>query len=111
MTAFFAFMNDERENVQKDNPGMAHTGIAKIVGEMWKALSAENKKIYVDNNKMAMVQWKVDKQEYSKTDVAKAFHRNVRTVNIIKVIESEFPVKQPELCISFDSRSCALISG
>ena len=56
MTAFFAFMNDERENVQKDNPGMAHTGIAKIVGEMWKALSAENKKIYVDNNKMAMVQ-------------------------------------------------------
>lgn len=89
MTAFFAFMGDERENIQKDNPGIAHTEIAKKGGEMWKALSADEKKNYEDNYKTAMVKWKVDNQEYQETDGAKAFQKNARTVDIGKLMKSK----------------------
>jgi len=89
MTAFFAFMGDERENIQKDNPGIAHTEIAKKGGEMWKALSAEEKKSYEEKYKTAMVKWKVDNQEYQETDGAKAFQKQARTVDIGKVMKSK----------------------
>ena len=82
-------MGDERENIQKDNPGIAHTEIAKKGGEMWKALSADEKKNYEDNYKTAMVKWKVDNQEYQETDGAKAFQKNARTVDIGKVMKSK----------------------
>ncbi|KAH7846216.1 hypothetical protein Vadar_011319 [Vaccinium darrowii] len=36
----------ERENIKKTNPGIAFTDIAKVLGEKWKKMSAEEKKPY-----------------------------------------------------------------
>ncbi|CRK91647.1 CLUMA_CG005297, isoform A [Clunio marinus] len=42
-TAFMAWLNDNRENIKKDNPGIKITEIAKKGGEMWSALKDKSK--------------------------------------------------------------------
>ena len=39
MSSYFLWMNAERENIKKDNPGFTIGEIAKKAGELWKALS------------------------------------------------------------------------
>ena len=38
-SAFMIFMNEHREQIKRDNPGIAFTDIAKKRGEMWRELS------------------------------------------------------------------------
>ena len=42
-TAFMAYSNSIRSQVQKENPGMKITDISKEIGIRWKALSAEDR--------------------------------------------------------------------
>lgn len=59
MSAYFFFMNENREKIKTENPGIAFTEIAKVAGEKWKAVSAEEKAKY---EKMAAN----DKERYAK---------------------------------------------
>ncbi|XP_053964664.1 FACT complex subunit Ssrp1 [Anastrepha ludens] len=42
-TAFMLWLNDSREQIKKDNPGIKVTEIAKKAGEMWKELKDKSK--------------------------------------------------------------------
>jgi hypothetical protein len=38
MSAYFFFINEERENIKKDNPGIKVTEVSKIAGERWREI-------------------------------------------------------------------------
>lgn len=42
-TAFMVWMNESREQIKKDNPGISFTDIAKKGGELWSALKDKSK--------------------------------------------------------------------
>ncbi|GMH02400.1 hypothetical protein Nepgr_004239 [Nepenthes gracilis] len=42
-TSFFYFSQAERENVKKENPGIAFLDVAKVLSNKWKSMSAEEK--------------------------------------------------------------------
>ncbi|KAI3743744.1 hypothetical protein L1987_56809 [Smallanthus sonchifolius] len=46
MSGFMFFSQLERENVKKDNPGIAFQEIGRVLGERWNKLSAEEKEPY-----------------------------------------------------------------
>ncbi|EAY01387.1 HMG box family protein [Trichomonas vaginalis G3] len=45
---YICFCKEKRPQVKADNPGIAFGDIAKKLGEMWKNLSEEEKKPYVE---------------------------------------------------------------
>ena len=46
MSSYFLWMNANRENIKKDNPGAGIGEIAKKAGELWKALSDKSVSTY-----------------------------------------------------------------
>ena len=46
MTTFFAFINQNRERIKKENPDVSVCEIGKLAGQEWKALSDDQKKEY-----------------------------------------------------------------
>ncbi|AES99589.1 putative chromatin remodeling & transcriptional activation HMG family [Medicago truncatula] len=46
MSGFMFFSQMERENIKKANPGISFTDVAKLLGENWKKMSAEEKEPY-----------------------------------------------------------------
>ncbi|XP_057519671.1 FACT complex subunit SSRP1-like isoform X2 [Amaranthus tricolor] len=46
MSGFMFFSQAERENTKKENPGIMFTDIAKVLGEKWRNMSAEEKEPY-----------------------------------------------------------------
>merc|ERR1712110_1036220 len=42
-SAFFLWMNENRDQIKKDNPGIALTEISKKAGEMWKEMEDKSK--------------------------------------------------------------------
>ena len=62
MTAFFYFSTEMRPKIKKDNPDMSFGDLGKKIGELYRALSADEKKRYED---MA----KKDKERYKKAQI------------------------------------------
>ncbi|GAV03684.1 hypothetical protein RvY_14074 [Ramazzottius varieornatus] len=48
LSAYMYWLNDRREQIKKDNPGISVTDIAKKGGELWKTLTDKDKKKYDD---------------------------------------------------------------
>lgn len=46
--AYMIFSNEKRGEVKAENPGLKVTEIAKVIGDMWKELSEEEKQEYKD---------------------------------------------------------------
>ena len=46
MNAFLLFSQYHRQSVKDDNPGICVTDVAKILGQMWRALSEREKNDY-----------------------------------------------------------------
>ncbi|KAI8915431.1 nucleosome binding protein, partial [Powellomyces hirtus] len=46
LSAYLFFSNDKRSDVLAENPGMAVPEVSKKLGELWKAISAEDKAKY-----------------------------------------------------------------
>ncbi|CAN6572090.1 unnamed protein product [Malus baccata var. baccata] len=46
MSGFMFFSNTERENVRRENPGIAFTAVGRALGEKWKKMSADEKEPY-----------------------------------------------------------------
>lgn len=59
MSSYFFFIGEKREDVKRDNPGISITETTKLLGEKWKALTADEKSPY--EQKAA-----ADKERYSR---------------------------------------------
>ena len=49
-SSYLLFSNAKRDEIIKANPGIAFTDVGKKAGEMWKSLSDDQKKPYVDQS-------------------------------------------------------------
>jgi len=45
-TPYFRFLNEVREKVKEENPGLKVTELAKVIGQKWKELPEEKKEAY-----------------------------------------------------------------
>jgi len=64
MTAFMLFLNENREPIKRDNPGIAFTEIAKKGGEMWKEMTDKSKWDALALE--AKAKYEIDIKEYKK---------------------------------------------
>ncbi|KAL7754267.1 Non-histone chromosomal protein 6 [Sorochytrium milnesiophthora] len=64
-TAFFVFSADKRNEVKQANPGATVGTIAKVLGDMWKKLTEEEKKPYNERAAQDKVRYEQDMQAYN----------------------------------------------
>lgn len=79
MSSFMYFSQLERDNIKKSNPGIAFTEMARVLGEKWKKMSAEEKEPYE-------AKASVDKKRY-KDEVSG--YKNPQPMNIDSGNESD----------------------
>ncbi len=65
MSAFLFFSQDKRRVIKEANPGMRNTEISRVLGEMWKKASAEERAPHIEREaaerekyKVQMAKWK-----------------------------------------------------
>jgi hypothetical protein len=63
MSAFLYFSQGRRSKIKGENPDLKNTEISRILGEMWRGSSEEERRPYVDKEK--------GEREIYKTDMAK----------------------------------------
>jgi hypothetical protein len=61
-TAFVMFSNQWREQIKSDNPGISFTDIGRKLGEMWREMKPELKKVYQDRSVEAKEKYLAEKQ-------------------------------------------------
>jgi len=68
--AFFMFCSPERKKLQtqKEHEGKKSTEISKVLGEMWKKLSDEEKKPYQEKAEADKKRYKKEKEAYDKKE-------------------------------------------
>lgn len=54
INSFHLFMNDVRDRVEKDNPGISLAELGKLMGRRWKHLSEEEKTRYFEKAESEM---------------------------------------------------------
>jgi hypothetical protein len=59
LTPFLLYCNEYRQLIKKENPDMKITEIQKLLGEMWKVVEDQEKKIYKDKWEIENEKWKV----------------------------------------------------
>jgi len=65
-TPYFAFMNDNRPKIKKENPDCAVSDVGKIAGKMWAELDPETKQEYTDDYQVKMDEWRQKMEAYKK---------------------------------------------
>ncbi|EAY03627.1 HMG box family protein [Trichomonas vaginalis G3] len=60
---YILFCKEKRPQVKADNPGIAFGDIAKKLGEMWKNLSEEEKKPYIEKAEAEKAEHKDEPKE------------------------------------------------
>ncbi|GJP46746.1 hypothetical protein CLOM_g5992 [Closterium sp. NIES-68] len=65
-SAYVLWCNDVREEVKEKNPTASVTDLAKIFGEMWKTVSAEEKRVFEAKFNEENEAYKVKKADYDK---------------------------------------------
>jgi len=68
LSAYFAWLGENRVKVKADNPGISHKEVTAKLGEMWNALEESVKQAYKDKATAEMSVWKAKFEEYKKTD-------------------------------------------
>jgi phosphopantothenate-cysteine ligase len=63
-TAYIFFCEDQRGKVKVEKPGMNMTEVTKTLGNMWKVLSEDQKKIYVDRGQADRERWEEENNRY-----------------------------------------------
>lgn len=64
-SAYFIFMQENRSKIQQENPDITSIGsIAKIVGQMWKDLTNEERKPYQDIANEQKKLWQKEMEEF-----------------------------------------------
>lgn len=65
LTAYFAWMNENRQRIKDENSGATIGEVAKIAGEEWRALDAGTKSKFEKAYKAAMEDYKEEMANYS----------------------------------------------
>jgi hypothetical protein len=60
MSAFLLFSQGRRNQVKDDNPGVKNTEISRLLGEIWRSSTDEEKKPFVDEEKALREKYKID---------------------------------------------------
>ena len=68
LTAYFCFMNANRQQVKDENPGDKVGDIAKKLGAMWKSLGEEEKKLYQEMAAKDKERHQKEMDEFQKTN-------------------------------------------
>jgi hypothetical protein len=70
MSAFLYYAMGKRTELKKKHPTMINTNVSRLLGEMWRTASAEERKPFVEKEKMerekykvAMEKWKKEKEQ------------------------------------------------
>ena len=66
MSAFLYFALIERPKLKEKNPDMANTDVSKLLGELWRAASKEDKRPFVEQEKKEREKYKVAMEEWKK---------------------------------------------
>ncbi|XP_076453034.1 FACT complex subunit SSRP1-like isoform X2 [Babylonia areolata] len=61
-SAYFLWLNDHRESIKKDNPGISITEVSKIAGEMWKEVT--DKTEWEEKAREAKTEYEIAMAEY-----------------------------------------------
>merc|ERR1719348_2603873 len=77
-TAYFLWMNDNRERVQKKNPEASMAEMSKILGDMWKTVGEAAKKKYQDKYEAAKKKYEKAMEKYRKTPAHAAHQARVQ---------------------------------
>jgi hypothetical protein len=70
MSAFLYFSRDKRREIKENNPELKNTEISKILGEMWRNASDEEKRPHVEHErderekyKIAIAEWREEHEK------------------------------------------------
>lgn len=66
LSAYMFFANENRDIVRAENPGISFGQVGRLLGEKWKALSAEDKTPYEDKAAADKKRYEKEKAEYAK---------------------------------------------
>ena len=64
MSAFLLFSQVRRAEVRQQNPDIKNTEISRLLGEMWRNCSDEEKKPFQDEEKSLREKYKVDMEDW-----------------------------------------------
>lgn len=70
LSAYMFFANENRDIVRSENPGIAFGQVGKLLGERWKALSAEEKVPYETKAETDKKRYEKEKAEFAKRNAA-----------------------------------------
>jgi len=84
LTAYFAWMSENRERIKSENEGASIGEVAKIAGEEWRELDAGSKSKYEKVYKAAMEKYKVEMANYKPGKVSASKGKKSK-----KVVEPE----------------------
>ncbi|CDR37371.1 CYFA0S01e10088g1_1 [Cyberlindnera fabianii] len=65
LSAYMFFANANRDVVRADNPGISFGGVGKLLGEKWKALSADEKAPYEAKAEADKKRYETEKANYA----------------------------------------------
>lgn len=66
MSAFLFYSMGKRQQIKKENPEMKNTEVSRVLGEMWRNLTDEERRPFVDKEKSEREKYKVDIAEWRK---------------------------------------------
>nr|XP_027194676.1 FACT complex subunit SSRP1-like [Dermatophagoides pteronyssinus] len=96
-SAFFIWMNENRERIKKDNPGLSLTEISKKAGDLWKEMTKEEKTKYDELAARAKKQYEKEMLEYKasggKSDDEKPAKKSKKPAASSSSSTSKSPIK------------------
>lgn len=98
LTAFILYMGDMREKLMKENPGLKFGEIGKMVGEMYKGLSAEERDHYSNLAKQDKERYI---REYEEFKAHSALHPEEYAVPVAKISDTTLTI--PVVRIPFNT--------
>lgn len=75
--AFFFFQKENREKLKKDNPELSQKDLVSKLGEMWRGLSEDLKKPYLDQEREDKARYNKEKELFKNAPAAKGKSKNM----------------------------------
>lgn len=93
-SAFLKFSQKQRPIVKRDNPDMRNTDVSRLLGEMWRSASTEEKEPYVTQEQQERAVYKEEIKKFNdkqaKVDAAsRTSHKTVQKM-------AEYPQQMPQ---------------
>jgi len=73
LTGYVRFLNDRREKIRADNPGLTFSEITKLLGSEWTKLAQMEKQRYLDEAERDKERYLKELEAYHQTDAYKVF--------------------------------------